>query len=84
MKFKTGYHEQAAKKFLATGVPYPGVKSFSRCHGPGSLEGWIFVETDDPTDLYEHIAEWADFMEWETTPVFTDEEVGPLVAKVYS
>ena len=45
-KFKTGYHEQAAKKFLATGAPYPGVKSFSRYHGPGSLEGWIIVETD--------------------------------------
>ena len=47
-KFKPGYHQKGAEKFLATGAPYPGVKSFSRYHAPGSLEGWIVVETDNP------------------------------------
>ena len=28
--------------------------------------------------------EWAEFLNWETTPVFTDEEAGPIVAKVYT
>ena len=83
-KFKPGYHQKGAEKFLATGAPYPGVKSFSRYHAPGSLEGWIVVETDDPKALYEHAAEWAEFLDWETTPVFTDEEAGPICAKIYS
>ena len=83
-KFKTGYHEQAARKFLATQAPYPRANMLGRYHGPGSLEGWILVETDDPTALYEHVAEWGEFMEWETIPVFTDEEAGPVVAKIYS
>ena len=52
--------------------------------GKGSLEGWIVVETDDPKALYEHAAEWAEFLDWETTPVLTDEEAGPICAKVYS
>ncbi len=83
-KFKTGYHEQAAKKFLATQAPYPRANMVERYHGPGSLEGWIVVETDDQTALYEHAAEWAEYMEWETIPVLTDEQAGPLVAKIYS
>ena len=81
-KFKTAFHEIAAKKFLDTLAPYPRVKSFSRYHGPGSLEGWIVVETDDSAALYQHAAEWGEFMEWETTPIFTDEQAGPLVAKI--
>ena len=39
---------------------------------------------EDPKALYEHAAEWAEFLEWETTPVFTDNEAGPICAKVYS
>ena len=34
--------------------------------------------------IYQHAAEWGEFLNWETTPVFTDEEAGPIVAKVYS
>ena len=63
-KFKTGFHEQAAKKFLATQAPYPRANMLGRYHGPGSLEGWILVETADPTALYEHAADWGEFMEW--------------------
>ena len=46
-KIKSGYHQKSAEKFLATGAPYPGVKSFSRYHSPGSLEGWIILDSDD-------------------------------------
>jgi len=42
------------------------------------------VETDNPGDLYEHAAEWAEYLDWEVTPVFTDEQAGPLIAKVYT
>lgn len=83
-KIKPGFHQKSAEKFLATGAPYPGVKSFSRYHSPGSLEGWIVVDSDDPKPIYEHAAEWAEFLDWETTPVLTDKEAGPICAKIYS
>jgi len=44
----------------------------------------IVLNTDDPKEIYQHAAEWGEFLNWETTPVFTDEEAGPIVAKVYS
>ena len=82
--FKTGYHEIAAKKFLATGAPFPECKSWKRFHAPGSLEGWLLVEADDASACYEHAAEWAECLDWEVTPVLSDEEAGPLIAKVYA
>ena len=82
--FKAGYHQKGAEKFLGGGGDYPGVEMIGRYHAPGSLEGWIFLKTDDPKAIYQHAAEWGEFLNWETTPVFTDEEAGPIVAKVYS
>jgi len=75
---------QKPYKFLVGGGDYPGVEIIGRYHAPGSLEGWIVLKTDDPKAIYQHAAEWAEFLNWETTPVFTDEEAGPIVAKVYS
>ena len=76
--------EIAAKKFLATGAPFPECKSWKRLHGPGSVEGWILVEADSADSCYEHAAEWAECLDWEVTPVLTDEQAGPLIAKAYS
>ena len=61
-----------------------GLKQIGRYHAPGSLEGWIVLKTDDPKAIYQHAAEWAEFLNWETTPVFTDEEAGQIVAKINS
>ena len=55
-----------------------------RYHAPGSREGWILVKAKDPKTLYVHAAQWAEFLDWENTPVFTDEEAGPICAKIYS
>ena len=63
---------------------FEGFKVLGRYHAPWSLEGWIVLKTDDPKAIYQHAAEWGEFLNWETTPVFTDEEAGPIVAKVYS
>ena len=82
--FKTGYHEIAAKKFLDTGAPFPDCKSWKRFHAPGSVEGWILVEADNANACYEHAAEWAECLNWDVTPVLTDEEAAPLMAKAYS
>ncbi len=34
--------------------------------------------------MYQHAAEWAEFLDWENTPIFTDEEAGQIVAKINS
>ena len=34
--------------------------------------------------LVRHAAEWAECLDWEVTPVLTDEQAGPLIAKAYS
>ena len=59
-------------------------KSWKRLHAPGSVEGWILVEADNADACYEHAAEWAECLDWEVTPVLTDEQAGPLIAKAYS
>ena len=73
-----------ARKENLVEVEIMGVEMIGRYHAPGSLEGWIVLKTDDPKAIYQHAAEWGEFLNWETTPVFTDEEAGPIVAKVYS
>tara|TARA_A100001388_G_C28475603_1_gene359870 strand:+ start:135 stop:251 length:117 start_codon:yes stop_codon:yes gene_type:complete len=37
-----------------------------------SFEDWIVLKTDDPKAIYQYPAEWGEFLNWETTPVFTD------------
>ena len=49
-----------------------------------SVEGWILVEADNADACYEHAAEWAECLDWEVTPVLSDEQAGPLIAKAYS
>ena len=49
-----------------------------RWHAPGSGNGWLLVETDQPGTLYLHAAEWGDFVTWQITPVFTDEQAAGL------
>ena len=37
-KFKPGYHQKGAEKFLASGAPYAGAEMLGRYHAPGSLD----------------------------------------------
>ena len=46
-KIRTGYVGDAFKKLLETGAPFPGVTMHGRYHAPGSVNGWIILETDD-------------------------------------
>ena len=74
---KTGFAEKAVNKFLSTGAPLPeGSKQVGRYHAPGSCNGWLLVETDNPVTVYTHASEWAEFLNWKTTPVLTDEQAG--------
>ena len=86
-RFKTGpdYLATGFRKFLASGAPFPdGAKVHGRYHAPGSIRGWIVVETDDASALYEHAAEWGELLEWETTPVLTDDEAGRVASKLFA
>ena len=53
-----------------------------RYHAPGSLEGWIVLKTDDPKAIYQYVAECGEFLNLGTTPVFTDEEAGQIIAEI--
>ena len=55
-----------------------------RCHAPSSLEEWLVLKTNDLKAIYQYAAERGELLNWETTPVFTYEEAGPIVVKVYS
>ena len=72
---------KGVEKFLGGGGDYPWVEMIGRYHAPGSLEGWIVLDTDDPKAIYQNAAEWGEFLNWETTPVFTDEEVVQLLLR---
>ena len=86
-KFKTGpdYLATGFRKFLSTGAPFPeGATIHGRYHAPGSAKGWIVVESDDIAALYEHAAEWGELLEWETTPVMTDDQAGRVASKLFA
>ena len=76
--------KKVQKNFLVEEEIILELTMIGRYHAPGSLEGWIVFKTDDPKAIYQHTVEWGEFLNWETTPVFTDEEAGQIVAKVYS
>ena len=35
-----------------------------------ALEGYIVLKTDAPKAKYQLAAEWAEFLKWESTPLF--------------
>ena len=74
---KSDSYDKAHNRFLEEAAPMPeGATLLGRWHAPGSVKGWILVETDKPETIYVHAAEWGDVLGWETTPVFTDEQAG--------
>ena len=82
-KIKDGCHIEAVNKFLSTGAPMPeNCELIGRYHAPGSVNGWILLETDDLSAIYKHAAEWAEFLDWTTTPVLNDEEAGIAASQV--
>jgi hypothetical protein len=60
-----------------------GLTSLGRSHSPGSVNGWLLVETEDAVALTQHMAEWATMLELKITPVIGDEEATSAASKVY-
>ena len=77
-------HKPAGVSFLKSGAPAPaGLKILGRWHGPGSVNGWALVESDDPKAVYEHVAQWASLLDLEVTPVLEDADAAEALSKVY-
>jgi len=76
---KSDEYDKCHDRFLKGAAPMPdGLTQLGRWHAPGSGNGWLMVDTDKPGNVYVHAAEWGDFVSWQITPVFTDEQAGAL------
>ena len=83
-KILPGSYKPAVESFLKGGGPVPpGLKTVGRWHAPGSAYGWHLVEGNDGAALAQHVAEWANLLEQEVTPVLEDAEASSGVAKIY-
>lgn len=79
-----GHHKSASEEFLKFGAPAPtGLTMLGRWHAAGSVIGWALVEAKDPKPLYEHVAQWANLLELQATPVVEDGEAAEALSKVY-
>jgi hypothetical protein len=83
-KIAPGHHKPAGKAFLKGGAPMPkGLSLIGRWHAPGSGYGWALVEGQDSTALAQHIAEWANLLEFQITPVIEDADAAKALSRVY-
>ena len=54
-KIKDNCVEKSVNQFLNTGAPVPENSTLiGRYHAPGSVKGWLIVETDDLNTIYKH------------------------------
>lgn len=84
-KIAPGHHKAAVAAFLKGGAPMPdGLTMLGRWHGPGSASGWALAEVKDPKALSQHIAEWADLLEFQVTPVLEDADAAQALSKAYA
>jgi hypothetical protein len=83
-KIAPGHHKLAAHAFLKSGAPTPkGLSVIGRWHAPGSACGWAVLEGQDVTVLAQHIAQWANLLEFQITPVISDTDAGKALSRVY-
>lgn len=73
----------AIERFLKTGgQPPAGVRMIGRWHDLASRWGVHVAETDDAAAMAKWALDWTDILDFETHTVFTDEQVGPLLASI--
>ena len=76
-------YRPAVGRFLqGGGRPPAGVTMIGRWHGM-SGKGCAVVETTDAKALYAWIAEWAEFLPIETTPVLEDADAGAVLGSLF-
>ncbi len=83
-KIAPGIHKPTGEIFIKSGAPMPdGLGLIGRWHAPGSAYGWALVETDDTTALAQHVAEWANLLDLQVTPVIDDANAAEALSRVY-
>lgn len=83
-KFRDGQHSAAAKKFLTDGaIPPEGATLLGRWHAADGTGGFSLMETDNPATAYELALTWSEHLEIHTVPVLEDEQIGPVLGKLY-
>jgi len=58
-------------------------KTIGRWHAPGSTIAWQLIDGDLNT-VAQHVAEWADLLEFEIYPVIEDGEAATAAKKVFA
>jgi Protein of unknown function (DUF3303) len=76
------YRAAVARFLKAGGLPPVNVKLIGRWHGM-SGKGCAVVETADAKALYAWVAEWAEFLPLETTPVVEDADAGEVLGSLF-
>jgi hypothetical protein len=67
---------EAQERFKKTGgLPGPGVTMHGRWHNLGGNSGFILAESHDNIAIGKWIQEWTDLLEFDITPVNSDEDV---------
>ena len=83
-KLGPGHHRPAGEGFLKSGAPMPdGLRMIGRWHAPGSVRGWALVEGEDLKAVYEHVAQWANLLGLQVSPVLEDNDAAQALSKVY-
>ena len=73
-------YKERVSRFLETGAPPPeGVTLIGRWFTASHNQGFMLVESDDPTALFRWTAVWADLVDFSIEPVLTDEEAAPIL-----
>lgn len=68
--------DEAQARFKKTGgLPGPDVKMLGRWHSVAGGTGWLLADTVDSVAIGKWMQEWTDLLEFDVTPVNTDEDV---------
>lgn len=74
--FDPADRDAAQERFQKTGgMPGAGVTMKGRWHAVGGLGGFVLAETTDSVALGKWMQQWTDLLNFEITPVNTDEAV---------
>lgn len=74
--FGSEIRNEVQERFKSTGgLPGPGVTMRGRWHSLDGNNGFILAESTDSVAIGKWIQEWNDLLEFDVTPVNTDEDV---------
>ena len=75
-RIKSENRNSTEERFKSTGAAPPeGVKLLGRWHDAGGMRGFMVSEAESAVDIAKWCREWTDVMEFEVTPVISDEEL---------